>query len=589
MRKEMSLQSDRSRRQKVDAWLAWLCVLVFACLSVVAHVRVEATLIDDAYITYRYASNLAQGRGLVYNPGEWVLGTSTPAYALLLGGAARLTSPALIPAVSKTVNLLLLLAAGAAAGAIGKGITGQRLVGAASFGIVVLGPATLFASVGGMETPLFLALLMAATLTLLRRRRLIAALLMGLTPLVRPEGVFAVGILGAILVVMHLKPGMALFFGAGQAGAPMAERGAEIGFPAGTGAGASRGELVLHVALLLLPGLAWLLISIAIYGSALPHSVVAKRAGVYPLGLVDGVGLVLDHLVGSSLLVGMLPEKGYLMQTSPEAFLLLLLVVLVCLVAGGVWLVKRDVSLAIVPGLWALLALFYATSRTLLFSHYYANFEALRSACWWAGLYALGSRPVRRWTGPAGRERILAALGLATGLLVLLPTLYYYPWQSVWRGQIDREELPQSVLRQAAYRRLAQQVAPRLPANAVVLMPEIGELGFFLDRVTVLDACGLVSPEAVPYLPVPERQRPSPAIGAIPPDLVRDYRPDLIITLEIFGRKGLLEAAWFWEAYTPVIVERGDWLPWDSKALYLFSRSDYEPGLALQGYDPTEP
>ena len=40
---------------------------------------------DDAYITYRYADNFRQGLGLLYNPGEWVLGTTTPLFALLLG------------------------------------------------------------------------------------------------------------------------------------------------------------------------------------------------------------------------------------------------------------------------------------------------------------------------------------------------------------------------------------------------------------------------------------------------------------------------------------------------------------------------
>src|ERR1043165_4126390 len=40
--------------------------------------------IDDAYITFRYARNLAQGLGLVYNPGEWVLGTTTPLWAAIL-------------------------------------------------------------------------------------------------------------------------------------------------------------------------------------------------------------------------------------------------------------------------------------------------------------------------------------------------------------------------------------------------------------------------------------------------------------------------------------------------------------------------
>ena len=43
--------------------------------------------IDDAWITYRYAEHVGAGDGFVYNPGERVLGTSTPLYTLLLAGA----------------------------------------------------------------------------------------------------------------------------------------------------------------------------------------------------------------------------------------------------------------------------------------------------------------------------------------------------------------------------------------------------------------------------------------------------------------------------------------------------------------------
>src|SRR5215831_1190743 len=42
---------------------------------------------DDSYITYRYAQNLLQGHGLVFNPGEYVLSTTTPLYTLLLAAA----------------------------------------------------------------------------------------------------------------------------------------------------------------------------------------------------------------------------------------------------------------------------------------------------------------------------------------------------------------------------------------------------------------------------------------------------------------------------------------------------------------------
>lgn len=39
---------------------------------------------DDAYISMRYAENLLEGNGFVFNPGEWVQGITTPLYGLLL-------------------------------------------------------------------------------------------------------------------------------------------------------------------------------------------------------------------------------------------------------------------------------------------------------------------------------------------------------------------------------------------------------------------------------------------------------------------------------------------------------------------------
>ena len=46
--------------------------------------------IDDAYITFRYARNLVSGHGLVFNVGEWVMGTTTPLWALILAGLSNL-------------------------------------------------------------------------------------------------------------------------------------------------------------------------------------------------------------------------------------------------------------------------------------------------------------------------------------------------------------------------------------------------------------------------------------------------------------------------------------------------------------------
>lgn len=58
--------------------------LLVACvlLSLIAIVLLHDTRFDDAYITFRYGQNLALGRGPVFNPGEHVLGTTSPGQML---------------------------------------------------------------------------------------------------------------------------------------------------------------------------------------------------------------------------------------------------------------------------------------------------------------------------------------------------------------------------------------------------------------------------------------------------------------------------------------------------------------------------
>jgi hypothetical protein len=59
---------------------------------------------EDSLITLRHVENLVAGHGLVFNPGERVLGTTTPLYALFLAGVAALGAPAL--AAGKAANIL---------------------------------------------------------------------------------------------------------------------------------------------------------------------------------------------------------------------------------------------------------------------------------------------------------------------------------------------------------------------------------------------------------------------------------------------------------------------------------------------------
>jgi arabinofuranosyltransferase len=56
-------------------------------LALLARLLAGPRTIDDAYITFRYARNLAEGSGFVYNPGQLALGITTSLYTLLMSQA----------------------------------------------------------------------------------------------------------------------------------------------------------------------------------------------------------------------------------------------------------------------------------------------------------------------------------------------------------------------------------------------------------------------------------------------------------------------------------------------------------------------
>ena len=71
------------RRRRAAALTAALCVLTL--LGLLLHAREYEFLTDDSYISFRYARNLAEGHGLVFNPGfERVEGYTNLLWVLIL-------------------------------------------------------------------------------------------------------------------------------------------------------------------------------------------------------------------------------------------------------------------------------------------------------------------------------------------------------------------------------------------------------------------------------------------------------------------------------------------------------------------------
>jgi hypothetical protein len=230
----MSTDSRGERLSRLQ--VAFLLAAVVLCR--LAAVRACPTY-DDAFITFRYAANLAAGHGLVFNPGaawEPVLGTTTVLYSLVMAAFARAGFD--LVAASLGFNLLCDLV---------TALLLVRILGGRPFvtSVAILGFAALpqiaRISVGGMESPLFAACALGACAAVQAQRPVAAGLLAAATCLVRPEGV----LLAAVLAVVQVR---------------------------------SPRALVRFVVPVLVVGAVAIGLLVTTYGSAIPQSVLAKSA-----------------------------------------------------------------------------------------------------------------------------------------------------------------------------------------------------------------------------------------------------------------------------------------------------------------------
>jgi len=211
---------------------------------------------DDAFISFRYARNLLDGHGLVYNPGERVEGFTNPSWTLALAGAMALgVHP--IPA-----SVLLGVAGWAAVvGLAARGGAGSGPWGAvAAAGFVALDAQGALEAVEGLETAFYAALLGGAWLALARseaegRPPWASTALFAVATLTRPEApALAAAAHGALLLA-----------------APPGARGPVL-----------RRALAAGAALAVLLGVLTAA-RLAYYGAWVPNTVTAKTGGLAPL------------------------------------------------------------------------------------------------------------------------------------------------------------------------------------------------------------------------------------------------------------------------------------------------------------------
>lgn len=148
---------------------------------------------DDAYITFRFADNIARGLGFVYNEGQRVFGTTTPLFTLLMALAAFFRFP--LPAAALVVSI----AASAA-----TAVVVYRFAVALRFRLLafvpvlcyLLWPRSLPGETSGMETAVFTLLVTSALYFRYRVYDYYAVGMATLATLTRPEGALVLLLVG---------------------------------------------------------------------------------------------------------------------------------------------------------------------------------------------------------------------------------------------------------------------------------------------------------------------------------------------------------------------------------------------------------
>ncbi|MCL4395840.1 MAG: hypothetical protein M1482_13735 [Chloroflexi bacterium] len=461
-------------------------------LTIGVRLWVGELLVDDSYITFRYAENIAAGRGFVYNVGERVLGTSTPAFTLLLALLDRIGIPPAhasygIAAASDAILIIALV------------VLVSRLQGLKT-GLWVaawaaVSPALVVAAASGMETEFYTAMIACSFALFAADRRGSSVFVAAVIALTRPEGFL---VLGSLLVVSIVRR--------------------EFDWRAWVPGGA-----ILSL---------WAIFSLAYFGSLVPNSVPAKLALHPPYSdpwhnalqvvLTFSQPLLFDYHTVLALAGSGDNTSGALAVWPAIPMTLLML-------AGIVRL--RTTRLAPV-GVWliAVVALFAIPNR-YMFPWYGVPMLPFAFVLASVGALVVYSCVPGRWR-QAVRTSAIGIAALTTTLLLIGASLSAHSTQN----DLARRE--------AMYACVGRMLDGVASPHLVVAAPEIGALGYEYHGY-VLDLDGLVSPAVLRYY-----QPTTPAYHdslVTPLDAVRETNPDAVVFFdsEFSGS----DAPWFLQHY----------------------------------------
>jgi arabinofuranosyltransferase len=453
-------------------------LLLFAALIVTLLVQwyLWPHVADDAYISFRYARNLAEGRGLVFNAGERVEGFSNPLWTLFLAGSHRLTGLE-IPDIARATGLLCAILALAALWRVSvtRFADLQPVALGYAFLLLLLTPGFHFYATAGLEGPLFSLLMTVGvilSLTPSRRNRLLASLCFGLITVTRPEGALY-GMLWFLSSIPSWKNPLQTI----------------------------RQEL-LPALILVLPFVAWQAFRVSYFGAWLPNTALAKPPGLFP-ELTDTV----SYLTPWALAFGGLVFLGLLvvLKSKPERASLDRQVVAV-VVASLVFVVYTE-------GDWMTFGRFVVPVVPLV---------ALGIGIRLSDVFDVA----REWVVPAlhsGIHLFVVACFLGSAVFAWRPSVLEYVRNERYAPVMRAHNLV------VAGKWLDEQIRP----TATVAAVRLGGMSYAMNRFVVWDLLGLTDAEQAQW--VRDGRPDGPARS---PVMKRD--PDVVVLPELPHRIGSL-------------------------------------------------
>jgi 4-amino-4-deoxy-L-arabinose transferase-like glycosyltransferase len=492
-------------------------VILLLASALVARLLPGPRTIDDAYITFRYARNLLGGEGFVYNPGEYVMGTTTPLYTLMLSGVAVFFGgeKANFPLISLIINALADALTCLLLWQIGKRL-GSETAGAAAGVIWAVAPFSVTFAIGGLETSLYVMLLTATFYFYLCKYEILTGLTAAAVFLTRVDGVILLGPLGLFWLVRALQ------------------KKERISWRVVLAAG--------------LPVVLWLVFAGFYFGSPIPQTIQAKLVA-YRLEPNASLMRLLQHYATPFFeynLIGPAASVGIGLVLYP--FLAVLGM------RRALKVEPRSLPWLLYPWLYFIA---FSLPNPLIFRWYLTPPLAA-----WILLIFLGAGSIiASLRGSSMVKRLLAGF-----LLVLVFGLTMSEWRLHPDHGLDRPAPDMAYIKlELLYEQAAEIINPYLQAGDVLAAGDVGVLGYMTGG-RIYDLVGLNTPQVTRYYPLdPDLY----AINyAVAPNSILDEQPDAVIILEVYGRKGLLLDSRFSRQYS--LLEKIETDMYGSDGLLIF-------------------